>query len=130
MAVPCPITGTPMHQEKIGEVTVDVSPGHGVWLDTGELFLITEDARHADLPFWADLFRREQSPPVDAERRLACPHCGQTMLLETFEGVTLDWCKTHGVWLDAGELEAILNNLRLEPGYLRGVALRLSDMRF
>ena len=130
MAVPCPITGKPMHTEKIGEVTIDVSPGHGIWLDTGELFLITEDARHSNLPFWADLFRREQSPPVDEDRKLPCPHCGQTMLLETFEGVTIDWCKKDGVWLDAGELEAILNNLRLDPSYLRGVALRLTDMRF
>jgi Zn-finger nucleic acid-binding protein len=52
------------------------------------------------------------------------------MTLEEVSGVTIDWCKQHGVWLDSGELEAILNNLRLDPAYLRGVALRLSDMRY
>jgi Zn-finger nucleic acid-binding protein len=130
MSTPCPITGQPMQRVEVHGVTADLSPSHGLWLDHGELFLITEDARHDEGGFWADLFRKELQPPADHARALLCPVCGAPMTLEQVSGVTIDWCKQHGVWLDSGELEAILNNLRLDPAYLRGVALRLSDMRY
>ncbi len=35
-----------------------------------------------------------------------------------------------GVWLDAGELEAMLNNLRLDPTYARGMSLRVRELEF
>jgi Zn-finger nucleic acid-binding protein len=47
-----------------------------------------------------------------------------------YHGVIIDWCRDHGVWLDSGEMEAILNNLRLDPNYIRGVALRVSERVF
>jgi len=47
-----------------------------------------------------------------------------------YHDVLIDWCPRHGVWLDNGELDAILSNLRLDPSYLRGVRVRISDARF
>ena len=49
---------------------------------------------------------------VDVGSDLVCPSCGGLMDDEHFEGVaekvTIDVCTTcHGVWLDAGELDAI-----------------------
>ena len=52
MPSPCPITGQPMQRVEVHGVTADLSPSHGLWLDHGELFLITEDARHDEGGFW------------------------------------------------------------------------------
>jgi len=120
-----------MKEEKHGDVVVDVCDNHGIWLDQKELFQITESERHAQGEFvWADIFRSKISTPTDHDRKVNCPVCESQMQLQVFEGVTIDWCKEHGVWLDNGELKAIINNLRLDPSYLRGVALRLRDLRF
>ena len=127
----CPICDEKMKQEKQGDVTVDVCGGHGVWLDKKELFHITEDERHGvEASGWNDFFRTKVSPPVDHERVLGCPACKEEMKIERYEGVHIDWCKDHGVWLDSNELDAILNNLRLDESYVRGVALRLRDLRY
>jgi Zn-finger nucleic acid-binding protein len=40
---------------------------------------------------------------------VACPVCGQTMQKQNIpQGIEVDHCATHGVWLDHGELEALL----------------------
>ena len=39
-------------------------------------------------------------------------------------------CREHGVWLDNGELEAMINNLRLDPLFLGKIATRLWELRF
>ncbi len=40
---------------------------------------------------------------------VACPVCGQTMQKHNIpQGLEIDHCATHGVWLDQGELEALL----------------------
>jgi Zn-finger nucleic acid-binding protein len=44
---------------------------------------------------------------------VACPVCGQTMQKHHIpQGLEIDHCAAHGVWLDQGELEALL---RLAP---------------
>ncbi|MEC7946947.1 MAG: zf-TFIIB domain-containing protein [Myxococcota bacterium] len=127
----CPICSAEMTTETRSGVTIDVCPEHGIWLDRKELMLITEAARHAEGEFvWADLFRSEASPKRNTGRALLCPHCSKTMEHELYKNVEIDWCRDHGVWLDNGELEAILNNLRLDGSYLRGVRLRLWDTRY
>ena len=126
----CPISGNPMKHETLHGVEVDVSE-HGVWLDRGELLLVTEVRRHADPSFmFSDLFRRELRPPVDRARVLACPDCGKPMEVTEHHGVHVDWCRDHGIWLDGGELEAILNNLRLDKQFVNKIATRLWEARF
>jgi hypothetical protein len=67
--------------------------------------------------------RRRDGAPSTAqaarERRAAwqgdvayrrCPECGQTMQRRNFgrrSGVIVDWCGSHGTWLDAHEMEDI-----------------------
>lgn len=127
----CPVCSLPMAHETRQTVTIDQCSAHGIWLDQKELMLITEAERHERGTFeWADLLRRPMHPPVDRARTLSCPRCDETLKLDMYADVNIDWCPDHGVWLDNGELEAILNNLRLDPMYLRGLALRLSDARF
>lgn len=127
----CPICEQPLHREERSTVVVDVCSEHGIWLDHSELLAITEAERHAMGEFvWADIFRRPVTPPSDRGRTLMCPNCEGPMLLEFYHEVTMDWCPNHGVWLDNGELDAIINNLRLDPMYLRGMALRISESRY
>ena len=127
----CPVCSEPMYHDKRGGVEIDVCAKHGIWLDKKELYHITEDARRdEDIAFWEDWFRTAVSTPTDHDRKLGCPICGKPMTLEKYEGVVIDYCTDHGTWLDSGELDAILNNLRLDPSYLRGVALRLKDLRY
>jgi len=126
----CPISGVELTQETLHGITVETSP-HGLWLDKGELYQVTEAERHEG-PEWmfADLFRREQTPPVDEDRVLKCPVCGEAMESVEHHEVYIDWCREHGVWLDNGELEAMINNLRLDPLFLGKIATRLWELRF
>lgn len=129
--VKCPICHETMNQQDEEGVTVDVCNAHGLWLDQKELLLITEAKRFKDGSFmFKDLVRHKVEPPRDPNRHLACPKCEKEMRLEEYEDVQMDWCPDHGVFLDAGELEAILNNLRLDPIFLRGVALRLKELEY
>ena len=51
------------------------------------------------------------------------------MRIVQYKGVHID-VSSKGIWLDAGELEAIINNLKLDPAYGRGMALRLNELKF
>lgn len=127
----CPVCQEPMSHETRDGVEVDVCEKHGIWLDQSELLRLTDAARYADGRFvWNDLFRRPKYPPVDRERVLRDPVEGNEMKIIDYEGVSIDWSPKVGVWLDNGELEAIINNLRLNPRYLRGMALRIADSQF
>ena len=129
--IACPICSVDLVHKSINGVEVDVCKTHGLWLDKSELLTITERERHETASFlWTDLFRREQRPPVDRNRKLDCPHCSDAMKLEEYKSVMLDWCTDHGIWLDNGELEAIVNNLRLDPKFVGKVALRLWENKY
>ena len=130
MPLHCPITGEIMKHETIQGVEVDVSSA-GIWLDKGEFLTITEQERHEQPSFLlADLFRTGARPPVDFDRVLNCPVSGEPMQIEKLHGVHIDWSREHGVFLDKGELEAILNNLRLDPMFLGKIATRLWEGRY
>ncbi len=127
----CPVCSSVLGQEIIHGVTVDTCPEHGMWLDRGELLLITEGERYEVGRFsLSDLMREAIQPAVDFDRHLSCPQCSKNMTLERYQEVHLDRCPTHGIWLDTGELEALLNNLRLDPLYRRGASIRLWEARF
>jgi Zn-finger nucleic acid-binding protein len=112
-------------------VELDVCQVHGVWMDQSELLSITEIERHKPHTFQiSDLWRSQERPPVDRARKLKCPKCSSPMKLEFYEGVYMDWCTGDGIWLDSGELKAILNNLRLNPIYVGKAALRLWENKF
>jgi len=129
--LPCPVCHSIMTLEVRDEAEVDVCEAHGMWLDQTELLKITESRRHADGEWvWADLFRGRQTPSVDHSRALICPVSGNLMQIAEYKDVHIDWSPGHGVWLDNGELDAILNNLRLDPSYLRGIALRLTEGKY
>lgn len=127
----CPLCAAVMVDRVVDGVTIQVCEPHGAWLDHGELLAITEAERQDKGPFvWSDLFREEVWLPRDESRTLDCRHCGHAMRRELYHDVLIDWCPTHGVWLDRGELDAILNNLRLDPSFVRGIRVRIADARY
>ena len=77
--------------------------------------------------FLADLEDDLSAPPNDSlvppgER--ACPICNQKMLVEAEQGINIDVCPAHGVWLDRNELAAIISNLLHGERFDRQRALR------
>lgn len=73
----------------------------GIWLDRGELGLLLR--RTLDLP------PAEIQNPKSGAR--ACPHCTRKMTIAQLPGagVEVDLCPhDHGIWLDKGELRAIM----------------------
>jgi ribosomal protein S27AE len=44
-----------------------------------------------------------------------CPICSAAMVVEPFEGVTIDRCSEHGVWFDDSELQAALHHVADPP---------------
>ena len=45
---------------------------------------------------------------TESDRDVRCPFCGESMRVEHRRGVEIDVCDEHGIWLDRGELERIL----------------------
>ncbi len=134
----CPVDGEPMQQVDVHGVTVDRSP-HGTWLDRGELFQIAEAERKqvgaiGRLMVNIKSFFKVQARPEErgegpVDRDLPCPVCGEDMDHETYRDVYIDRCRRrHGIWLDDGELELILERLKADPDFLSGMRLRLSEM--
>lgn len=136
----CPVSGEPMREEQIHGVTVDRSV-HGVWLDKGELFRISESVREEvtfaerlfvviKAMFWPETGRPEDHGDGSRPRPMPCPVCATTLQLDVYQDVYIDRCpKGHGVWLDQGELELILDRLTNDPDFLRGMRLRISDLQ-
>lgn len=63
-------------------------------------------------------------------RYLPCPVCGQIMNRRNFAGVSgviLDWCRGHGWWFDAQELERVL--AFLEQGGMERARASLHEQR-
>lgn len=80
----------------------------GVWLDSGEIELLYGDAAAARE------FLRSRNPVPRGEAPRKCPECRARMIKEATDGVRpviYDRCpKVHGIWLDQGELAAVLES--------------------
>ena len=46
------------------------------------------------------------------EGKRPCPVCGNRMHIEKKNRISIDVCPDHGIWLDEGELEAIVTAVR------------------
>lgn len=109
MRLDCPRDRAPL-EEREHEITGrNVHADHcpkceGVFLDKDELKRLTGHGNINQLV--------TEYLGLDVGGQLVCPACGGLMDDEHFEGVeaktTVDVCTTcHGIWLDAGELDAI-----------------------
>ncbi len=124
---PCAICGLPMQIERQLGMDIDFCPEHGIWLDKGELEGIVEvvKARRAEgaagrsrsamevgVAFKAlrESLRRADRINRAHEGDRPCPVCSKTMVVAAWSGVSVDACPEHGLWLDKGELAAIIAN--------------------
>ncbi|MFZ5623545.1 MAG: zf-TFIIB domain-containing protein [Gemmatimonadota bacterium] len=69
-------------------------------------------------------YAREQLEQERAEHWMRCPKCGGQLTTTERDGVQVDTCgRCGGLWLDAGELEALLSHE--DPGLLRRLATEI-----
>ena len=53
-----------------------------------------------------------------------CPVCGEKMKLAERTGTEIDICEEHGVWLDAGELAAIVTRVKRQQRHKSSIAYK------
>lgn len=113
----CPVDGSALDKFNVDAIEVEKCPQcQGLWFAKGELSQ-AENAEGVDedwlgFNLWADqdAFKAEQS-----SRK--CPICSQKMasILYGPTEVKVDYCMDeHGLWLDQGEFESIIDSLRTE----------------
>ena len=59
-----------------------------------------------------DIETNSENRRVVPEGERPCPICGQKMTMERKQGIQVDLCHDHGVWLDKGELGALLGRTK------------------
>jgi len=109
----CPVDGFPLASQAIGSASIAVCEKcSGIWFTREALLHPSVDP--AALP-------RASRTPIRAtgkRRRVAsCPVCRRSLLAERVEGIDIDSCvHCAGVWLDAGEYDAVRH--RIENNHL------------
>jgi len=127
--VNCPRDGSVLAQAHVLGIELDKCHAcDGLWCDRGEL----ERLRDAKLTEVEEAIERKYGSPKPLPGEVAghmrCPRCGDARLLSyryTYVSpVTVDRCeRCHGIWLDKGELSAIVGEKKaldqaVEPGRL------------
>ncbi len=112
--VDCPRCGTECEFESIGRAIIDLCRTcGGAWLDRGELEDVEVDLtdRSTATAAWEAIeHAKGASAPTD-RATLRCAICSKPMDRRHWhgaEGVVLDACPRHGVWLDRSDLLVIL----------------------
>ena len=113
----CPVDGYPLTSQAIDTSSIAVCEKcSGIWFTRDAL--LPPSVEPASLP------RASRAPIAGTwkRRRVAnCPVCRRALLAERIEGIDIDRCvHCAGVWLDAGEYDAVrhrieLTHLRLGP---------------
>ena len=49
---------------------------------------------------------------------MECPRCDEEMIVVEYQNVEVDYCEEHGVWLDRGELELLMELAGTKPGQI------------
>ena len=93
------------------EIEIDYCPDCGIWLDSGELELILgEDSLRKNNRRSSSDRGSDESRPND--KPIKCPVCRAKMAKDPYDELAktiVDICpRGHGVWLDRGELNEIV----------------------
>jgi Zn-finger nucleic acid-binding protein len=113
----CPACGNKLATWAAGSIAVDVCDGGcgGVWFDNFELRKIDEAGAQAirGVP-------REPALSVDHVTKRKCPKCADQVMLRRYfsrlRRTLIDECPScAGIWLDAGEFDAIQAELDESP---------------
>ena len=111
--LPCPRCRATMQGMLLGGIRVsECADCGGLWLDPPTLQTLCDDReRHADVIATLSAHTATRSVISDVVRYVPCPECAKLMNRTNFShisGVIIDVCRHHGVWLDRGELEHII----------------------
>jgi Zn-finger nucleic acid-binding protein len=93
---------------------VECSACEGLWIGAGVFERLCHEAHRAPVPPLPTGGRESRPPAETRVTYIPCLTCGDLMTRRQFRfagrpaGVILDWCREHGVWLDAQELERVL----------------------
>ena len=92
---------------------------HGLWLDRDELRKLKNKVGIGELHWLnSEVDNIERAAAIASKR--VCPRKDNGNLLSVVFGkssIVLDWCpKCHGIWLDRGEYDKIVDYLRNEAG--------------
>lgn len=117
----CPVCNQPLVIFELGGVEIDlcVECG-GTWLDAGELARLLELSGATETGGGGKLTEAVQAAPFGVKTKRRCPRCGTKLRAITLaDSIELDRCpRGDGIWLDPGEMEAIIRNFGSEPGDL------------
>lgn len=111
----CPACKQPLIVVEHTGIEVDWCPAcKGLWFDAGELELLAEMAQRE----FAMPVPDPAAPPQAAGTPVrTCPRCPAKMSMQTIAGsppVQVDLCpRGHGIWLDQGELSALIRGMPL-----------------
>ena len=112
--VTCPSCKVPMTGMQVGQTALVECPNcYGTWLDA-KTFTDLCSSKEERGTFAADFGRHAAIPRTLTPTKvvyLPCPVCGKIMNRQNFgraSGVVIDVCKGDGVWLQQGELHAVL----------------------
>lgn len=89
----------------------------GIWLEAEAFQRVVKDRDKSAIASWV-LDKGgppARSLPEERVQYLQCPRCNERMNRKNFaamSGVIIDWCKGHGYWFDAFELERIVEFIR------------------
>lgn len=105
----CPRCEAPLDIFEQHDEEYDICPRcGGLWLDRGEFHRATRESTVYRQEAVREDYHREGLQ--DPGAYIPCVRCGKVMNRKNFakiSGVLMDECVTHGVWLDAGELDKI-----------------------
>ena len=115
--LPCPVCGCLMPPRAVGGIGInECGSCNGIWAPGNRLDQLVSRAIRAQLD-GADPVKLSREPRMRGANPMAqkvayrkCPECEAFMIRRNFRkssGVIIDRCNTHGVWLDADELEQI-----------------------
>jgi Zn-finger nucleic acid-binding protein len=113
----CPVCRIGLHAQRVAEFELAECRGcHGLWIPHPGFDALVERALElrrkalASPEPAANPRVSKANPHAQTVRYLRCPACSEQLARRNFRrssGVILDVCRRCGVWLDAGELEAI-----------------------
>lgn len=124
--VPPPPLVCPRDRHLLVEQIVEDTPLHvcrrctGLWIDATTLKALVADRTRMDGLALHPVAIPDRVPPaVTIDEGIACPRCAKTCTRHAYrvaEGLVVDSCREHGMWLDGGELAALIRHERSPRG--------------
>ena len=104
----CPACKNQMIVLELNKIEIDYCPKcKGIWLDEGELELLTGNHENAIM-----LLETLHIDYINSEKSRRCPRCTKKMYkvyIGENKDVLLDKCRNnHGLWFDSGELNDVI----------------------